>query len=41
MAHRGDLSVLLHPVHGDVWEEHTTDAMWLGTPLALDEEKLR
>ena len=41
MAHRGDLSVLLHPVHGDVWKEHTTDAMWLGAPLALDAEKLK
>ena len=41
MAKRGDLSVLLHPVHGDVWEEHTSDAMWLGTPLELDKEKLR
>ncbi len=41
MAERGDLSVLVHPLHGNVWVEHTSDAMWLGTPLVLDEEKLR
>lgn len=36
MARRGALSVLVHPLIGDVVRAHTTDAVWLGAPLALD-----
>lgn len=39
--HRADLSVLVHPLHGDVVAEHLGDAIWLGRPLKLDEERLR
>jgi aromatic ring-cleaving dioxygenase len=30
MLHRGDLTVLLHPLAHDSLEDHTRDAMWLG-----------
>ena len=30
-----DLSVLVHPLHGDVLAEHTTHALWLGPQLTL------
>ncbi|MDX1915636.1 MAG: DOPA 4,5-dioxygenase family protein [Methylophilus sp.] len=32
---REGLSVLIHPVQHDELEAHTTQARWLGTPLAL------
>ena len=41
LAERGELSVLVHPLHGDVWAEHTDDAMWIGPRLALDRARLR
>ncbi len=36
--HRGELSVLVHPLTGDVIAEHTTDARWLGEPVELNVE---
>ena len=33
---REGLTVFVHPVHGDVLAEHTTDAAWLGDPVALN-----
>ena len=30
-----DLSVLVHPLHGDVLAEHSTNALWIGTQLDL------
>ena len=39
--HRSDLSLMVHPLTGDVVREHLHDAIWLGTPLALDEERLQ
>ena len=36
LEHRGNRSVLIHPVHGDVRREHEADAMWLGAPLEID-----
>ncbi|MEM1415896.1 MAG: DOPA 4,5-dioxygenase family protein [Myxococcota bacterium] len=41
LAHRGELSVLVHPLHGDVWAEHIDDAMWIGPRLELDRARLR
>jgi aromatic ring-cleaving dioxygenase len=40
-AERGPLSILVHPLHGDAWTEHTRDAMWLGPQLELDRDRLR
>jgi FMN-dependent NADH-azoreductase len=39
--HRRGLSVLVHPLTGDVVEEHTTAATWLGRPLPLDLDGVR
>lgn len=33
---RASFSVLVHPVTGDVVQEHFDDASWLGQPMALD-----
>ncbi len=41
MLHRGSLSVMVHPLTGDTWAEHTQHALWLGEPLQLDLERLR
>lgn len=41
LAHRGDLSVLIHPLTGDDYEDHAQHAMWIGTPLKLDLEFLK
>lgn len=38
--HRGTLSLMVHPLTGDVRTEHLDDAIWLGRPLALDEDRL-
>ncbi|MEM7217305.1 MAG: DOPA 4,5-dioxygenase family protein [Pseudomonadota bacterium] len=37
-AHRGDLSLLVHPITGDALAEHSTHASWLGesVPMNLD-----
>jgi FMN-dependent NADH-azoreductase len=38
---RSELSILVHPLLGDVVAEHLEQAIWLGRPLPLDEERLR
>ena len=35
-AHRGRLSVLVHPSTGDALADHTRHAGWLGEPVALN-----
>ncbi|ETI43780.1 hypothetical protein F441_11295 [Phytophthora nicotianae CJ01A1] len=39
--HRGSLSVLVHPLTRYEREDHTTHAMWLGTPWVIDLDALR
>ena len=39
--HHGDLTVLVHPLTGHLVREHTTNAMWMGTPQTLDVDMLR
>jgi len=41
MLNRDGLSVLVHPVTGDDYEDHARFALWLGTPLPLRLEMLR
>jgi FMN-dependent NADH-azoreductase len=39
-AHHAGLSVLIHPLIGDVVAAHTTEAIWIGAPLELDRDRL-
>ncbi|HAS8155840.1 DOPA 4,5-dioxygenase family protein [Vibrio vulnificus] len=39
-AHRGDLSVLIHPVSDEHLLDHTERAHWLGKELGIFEETL-
>lgn len=39
-AHRGHMTVLVHPVADDEVTAHTRDALWLGERLPLDLSKL-
>ncbi len=41
MLHREGLSILVHPLTGDDYEDHATHSLWLGTPLPLRLEVLR
>ena len=41
MLERGSLRILVHPLTGDPWLEHTDQALWLGEPVPIDLEKLR
>jgi len=41
MLNRAGLSVLIHPVTGDDYEDHAHFPLWLGTALPLDLESLR
>lgn len=41
MLNRGGLSVLVHPLTGDDYEDHARFPLWLGTPLPLRLEVLR
>ena len=36
MLHRGDLTILLHPLGNNEIDDHTIDAMWLGPSSRLD-----
>lgn len=36
LAHHGDRSILIHPLHGDHLREHSDDALWIGPRLELD-----
>lgn len=40
MLERRGLSVLIHPETGDEVADHTDHALWLGTPLPLNMDKL-
>jgi aromatic ring-cleaving dioxygenase len=41
MLNREGLSILVHPLTGDDYEDHSRFALWLGEKLALDLESLR
>jgi aromatic ring-cleaving dioxygenase len=41
MLNRGGLSILLHPLTGDDYEDHAHFALWLGVPQPLRLEVLR
>lgn len=41
MLNRGALSILVHPLTGDDYEDHAYYPLWLGTPLPLKLEVLR
>jgi len=41
MLNRGQLSVLVHPLTGDDYEDHARYPLWLGAPLPLKLEVLR
>jgi aromatic ring-cleaving dioxygenase len=41
MLNREALSVLVHPLTGDDYEDHARFALWLGTPLPLRLDVLR
>ncbi|HEY0105167.1 MAG TPA: DOPA 4,5-dioxygenase family protein [Rhizomicrobium sp.] len=41
MLHREGLSILVHPLTGDDYEDHATHSLWLGAPLRLRLEVLR
>lgn len=41
MLNRADLSILVHPLTGDDYEDHSRHALWLGKQVALRLEVLR
>ena len=41
MLNREGLSILVHPLTGDDYEDHARFALWLGAPLPLKLEMLR
>jgi DOPA 4,5-dioxygenase len=41
MFNRQGLDILVHPLTDDEVEDHTTHAMWLGTPVALLTDRLK
>ena len=41
MLNRAGLTVLVHPMTDDEYEDHATHALWLGPPLPLRLEVLR
>ena len=41
LQHRKNLSVLLHPITGDDYIDHTEHAMWIGEKVPLNLEVLR
>ena len=41
MLNRAGLNVLVHPETADAYDDHTINAMWLGTPLPLRLDVLR
>jgi DOPA 4,5-dioxygenase len=41
MLNREGLDVLVHPLTDSSYEDHTANAMWLGTPVALHTDRLR
>jgi aromatic ring-cleaving dioxygenase len=41
MLNRGALSVLVHPLSGDAYDDHSCFALWLGPQVELNLEVLR
>ena len=41
MLNRDGLDILVHPLTGSSYNDHTAYAMWLGAPVALKTETLR
>ncbi|HUH83367.1 MAG TPA: DOPA 4,5-dioxygenase family protein [Stellaceae bacterium] len=41
MLNRGELSVLVHPLTGDDYEDHASYPLWLGAALPLNLDVLR
>jgi aromatic ring-cleaving dioxygenase len=41
MLNRGELDVLIHPLAGNAYDDHTVYAMWLGEKLPLRLDVLR
>jgi aromatic ring-cleaving dioxygenase len=41
LLNRGELSVLVHPLTGNDYDDHSRFALWLGTPLPLKLEVLQ
>ena len=41
MLNREGLSILVHPLTGDDYEDHANLSLWLGTPLPLNLDVLR
>ncbi|CAG8692250.1 6300_t:CDS:2 [Cetraspora pellucida] len=40
LLHRGDLSILIHPLTKEVVKDHTSRTAWIGPSVPLDVEKL-
>ncbi len=40
MLNREELDILVHPLSDDEYDDHTINALWLGTPVALKIETL-
>ena len=40
MLNRDGLDILVHPLSDDEYDDHTVNALWLGTPVALKVETL-
>src|SRR5262249_51979369 len=40
MSNRKGLDILVHPLTNDEYEDHTSQALWLGTPVPLKVETL-
>jgi len=40
MFNREGLDILVHPLTNDEYEDHTSQALWLGTPVPLKTETL-
>jgi aromatic ring-cleaving dioxygenase len=41
MINRGSLSILVHPLTGDDYDDHAYFSLWLGTPVPLRLEVLK
>ncbi len=41
MQRHETLSILIHPITGNVWQEHVDQPLWLGAQLPLDLDILR
>jgi len=41
MLNRGELGILVHPLSGDAYDDHSIFALWLGPQIDLRLEVLR